>query len=140
MGVDYSAHAVIGVKVPREKLWIEQRVKAYDHHYPESMNFNPQTGAKLWETLKEPIPVYFEAEEEIRISSSVFQVFWDHTGENAIVAVCHAYVDAWGSNTCLDFAGLPDIELAKAKLKDALGPEGLWNEKTFGLYAVLRCS
>jgi hypothetical protein len=48
MGVDYSASAVIGVKVFESDCYETTRVKTFEHDYPPNYFHDPQSGKPLW--------------------------------------------------------------------------------------------
>lgn len=47
MGVDYYAYLVVGVEIPRELLYHNVTKKAFEHNYPPSMKYCPETGKPL---------------------------------------------------------------------------------------------
>jgi hypothetical protein len=55
MGADYSAYAIIGVRVPVERLYKERRVRNCAHPLPDSAAFCPACGKAAYRIDAEPI-------------------------------------------------------------------------------------
>lgn len=48
MGADYYADVLLGVRIPKEKVYTRERVKAFEHDYPSDWKVCPKTGKALW--------------------------------------------------------------------------------------------
>lgn len=135
MGADYSSAAVIGVKIDQGKLATSKMVKAFPHDFGPDINFHPKTGKKLWMEKAEYIPQY----DEYKGTLAGFRVTF--TTDNTTM-YCGIVASGTHSNCGSEAkrTKLEDIGEIKAKLKSALEPLGLWDEKSFGLWTVLHCS
>lgn len=135
MGADYTAKAIIGLKIDPARLHVDHTVKAYPHDHPSTMNFDPQNGNPLWKIVKIPIDGFDEGKEKLFGYELVFGT------DDDSAFVCLFMVDDTYSNGGNDEAMLKipeNLSLHKAKMKADLG--GLWDEEEFGLWTVLSCS
>ena len=50
MSVSYCARALIGVRLSHQDLFVQKKVKAFEHPFSETddVNFDPKTGRPLW--------------------------------------------------------------------------------------------
>lgn len=135
MGADYHAYAVIGIVVDSSKFYHEPRtVKAFDHDYPEDMKFCPQTGKELWALDEEPI----EGFDEDRYTLGGFPIVQGTDGKIEVLAVCRNGADDYDRGKVKP---LPDnLDELKQQVKSLLEPLGQWDERKWGLYAILYCS
>ena len=121
-------------------LTTEKVVKAFPHNHPESMKFDPETGKKLWEIKDVPVKGYDE-------DDCVFHGYQIvHTTDRRETIIAYLAIgDHTNSNGGADYqmeklSGKEDISKIKEEMKELLEPLGAWDEKKFGLYAVLSCS
>jgi hypothetical protein len=157
MGVDYSAHTVIGVELPNvddlPRLKEKTRKRAFKHSFKDDgeHEFDPKSGKPLWlaETEEvetdEPSVVYdddnyegntLEGQRLLKAPDGM-GFCWGTDQESVFLGI----VSGTGSdNEEADFMEVPDIEATKMSLKGALDPLGLWDESKFGIYTVLYCS
>ncbi len=129
MGVSYNATAVLGIKIDRYRLHEKRTVKAYDHNYPESMKFDPQTGNKLWvqqESLISAINHYDESDDYML---GPFKVIFISESEDCYVVLSSVSTDRRPKKTEANFN--------REELQQVLEPLGLWDEKQFGLWAIV---
>ena len=133
MGADYYSYAVIGMEITdhEEKLWIHSKQRAFNHNYPETMNFDPKTGKKLWEEIKAPAVGVDEYGENLL----GFKLVYGTNQESCFVA---------GAVVRSDYAKkcdtIPDIQAIKKEMQAKLETLGLWDESKFGLWSILYCS
>lgn len=124
------AHAIIGIKVDKNRLYQEpRRVKAFDHNYDEETFFCPKTGRRLWRSAPVAIPEWHETYEKL----GEYKVYLDYQREDdPIVSILKLDEDN-------EFSEFPaNLEERKQELKDFLEPLGMWDESKFGLYCLLR--
>lgn len=135
MSANFSAYAIIGLKLDKDLLYQEaKQVKAFEHNHPKTMKFCPNTGKECWKEVRE------EIQEWDGQNLCGFQVHRSTDGNELIVGIVVAD-GAEEYHGGVDFAKLPDnLEEQKRMLEDKLKPLGLWNKSKFGLYAVLYCS
>jgi hypothetical protein len=56
------AYSIIGFEIKSEDFFTPIKVKTFEHEYPESMNFCPVTGKRLWRTIYQTPALYNEYE------------------------------------------------------------------------------
>jgi hypothetical protein len=145
MGADYTAKAVIGCILDYDKIpIIRKKVKAFKHDIPETsdVKFDAKTGRPLWEEHSYPAFTFNEEDrgtETKKINKKGLKIYQGTDGEPTILGFGVSDTYSNGGNT-YDFATLPNIPALKEKLKSILEPLNMWNEKEFGLYALLDCS
>lgn len=131
MGVDYTAKAVIGLRVFKDELYKQQTVKTFAHHYEEDtdVRFCPKTGRPLFALKNVPIPEYQEDE-----SLAGFAVHTlGYCGEADYILVGHG-IESDGEPDMIDIEGINEM---RVDMKAKLEPLGLWDEEEFGLWAGL---
>lgn len=135
MGADYYSYAVIGVEIDQKKLYQKPiNKKAFEHDYPKTMKFCPNTGNKLWEEVEEPIPEW-DDEDEL----GEYKVYFSTDDTRCFIGVIVCESGPYKGE--VNFVQFPDdLEDKKQKLKDFLTPLGLWDESKFGVYSIMRCS
>lgn len=136
MSVNYSAKAVIGVRINPDKLYAKKKFKAFDHNFSELQNFCSQTGRRLWIEKEFPIDGY----DAIRNKLFGFPVVYGTDGSEAFICVAAA-TDTHSNGGNNSFMTSIDINLEwqKQKLKNVLLHLEMWDDAEFGLWAVLRC-
>lgn len=166
MGVDYHAHAIIGVllpEIPKAKRLI--RKPAFDHGYEDDgkMEYDPKTGRKLWlEETTEAIAEYpgivmiesyidrngivcdnyYEPLREGQILLRIpvdLKVIWATYEDKRYIGFVVTTTTCDPTNTSHSCA-LPDINKLKEDLKSLLEPHDLWWGESFGLHSIIRCS
>lgn len=134
MGADYSAYAVIGVKVNRGDLFTDEKIKAFPHDFPDTFEYDPQTGRSLWQTRSVPITGY-NVDDETVAGYALIDA-GDGSSYDYIALVAATETGSNGEDD--DFEHVPhDLEKEKAKMKAALEPLGLWEGDQFGLWSIL---
>jgi len=158
MGVSYYASAAIGIRVDPEKLFVKRRVAAcYDrdgefrHACPfrktdmanevsaaQLPKFCPECGKEPSVVKKLPIEgMRYDDHESLWILDS-FRVLSTSVESRPCVVVGKFVRTGWDKP--IVFFAVPDIDAIRAKLLAALKPRGLWDDKQFGVYAVLYVS
>ena len=138
MGVDFSAYAIIGIKIDKERLYQKpETVKAFDHKYSlsDKIEYCPNTEQKLWKEFQDPIP---EWDEDDKLGP--YRIYTTPYSDDCIVGL--VVCDDTGSNggNDIDFVRIPNnLTKLKETMKNYLEPLGLWHEPNFGLYSVLYC-
>ena len=131
MGVDYTAYAVIGCEVDTEKLYRFEEI-AHEHPAPDGAKFCPVCGAAVGQF--EAVPIY-DGDGPCEAKLGKFRIVWATDYERAWVG--QFAESCWEDEGRVDVHGIEDT---KSQLRVALQPLGLWDESTFGLWAVLHCS
>jgi hypothetical protein len=137
MSVKWKAYAVYGQRLPVSALYKTAGVKAFEHDYPANWTYDPKTGQRLWTDEKIPIDGY----NKIKGDLFGFEVFFG-TGDEDLayvgVGVGRQTSSIGRSDELLADAGIDeDIGNRMADLRLALSLAGLYDPKTFGLWAVL---
>ncbi len=142
MGADWSSSAVIGVKVSEAACYHTVRVKAFDHGHPPEWTHDPQSGKVLWREVR--VCSLGEGYELVAIAEAAgLEVFQAGCSEDEDADFFIGIGVSTGSNRGGDYeALLSDIDLGavRDKLKKFLEPHSLWDEKDFGLWALLYVS
>jgi len=128
MSTDYKAYTVIGVKIPEEKLHVTTKKRGCSHKEAASKHC-AECGKPMWITAKEEIPAYITYQEDSQFAG--LDGIDEGTDRDDI------YVGEVLEHL---FEKIPDIEKLKEKIRLALEPLKLWDEKKFGIYTVLYCS
>lgn len=151
MGVDYRAYAVIGCVVDLDKVTMKkERVRAFKHNYPDNgeIKFDPKTGRALWETKEYPEFVFEDdggCTDDYSGKSKVIKLmglklYQGTDGEPTVLGVGTGDDTYSNGGDDKEFLPIKDLESIKNKVKAVLEPIGMWDEDTFGLYAILYCS
>jgi hypothetical protein len=143
MGADYTAIAVIGIEIDEKKIPVtKHKEKTFNHNYPETVKYCPDTGKPLWKKWTTPNFTFDpdqESDETKLIKLMDIEVFKGTDDKPVILGYGTNDTDSNGGND-YSFVNMPDINLIKTSLKNALEPYGMWKESEFGLYSVLYCS
>ena len=140
---DYYSYAVIGIEVEEKDIKKELfKRKAFEHNYPESMKFCPDTGQKLWEESEMPA-VYFEDgkmygrdEAPVDLNQYGLKIFTNTDDERRVIGFG---IEA-SEDSDVYFTNAVDYGQIEATLGELLEPYGLWRQHAFGLYVMQRCS
>lgn len=145
MGVDWRAKAIIGCRIPLHKLSKTEQVRGCGCPYLQrsDVNFCPQCGAPAQKTETSPI------EEWDEDNKTLFGYMYDDHGSNSIWAFFGPYIVSTESNRaggdgshCVKHPDAPGdaVTCARHWCRNKLKPVGLWDEKEFGLWAMLYAS
>lgn len=143
MGVSYTAHAVIGLRLSYDGVAGEPRtVPSCDH--PERLGnaYCPVCGKKVGEK-RGVMPTAYEVEERldglfpdgidvVRLGGS------EEEEPDFLIGVVAESRDYGESED--EFVPIPDIAALKETLKSVFEPLGLWDEESFGLHAGMDVS
>lgn len=148
MSVDFRAVAVIGSKIDLSKIPTKDTwIKVGKHNRPKTMKFDPDTGNQLWNVISCP-KFQFHRENDslgepkisfIDFSGKIRIELFDSGEENKQTILGFGISSGtWEQPVLKCPYPLPAIEQVKNKLKEKLEPLGLWDEKEFGLWAILQ--
>lgn len=136
MGVDYYAHAVIGCEVTGK---LTKRVTAPGCPHvslPATAPFCAFCGKPSTKVVEAPIDGYDEEDHAI----GNYCVVGTTDGERQFVGlIASSDPDVNGGATRLG-GDLPDLNTFKLELRLTLEPLGIWDDKSFGLWSLIRCS
>ncbi len=139
MGVDWTAHAVIGCRLERGAVYHKVRYRGCEHYEEPGAVFCPVCGKKMWEERLEMRPE-FDAVDERKAPGLLLVRATDE--KHFVLAAVSAMSN--GSRQANDpgFASLDatSVEQMRHACREFLRPLGLWDESRFGLWAVLHCS
>lgn len=137
MSVNFYSYSVIGVEIDEDDLYQPAKmVKAFEHNHGRDVKFCPQTGKECWKEVREPISEWDEYQTlgEYKVHHSTDQ-------RRYVVGIVASETGSSDGGDDVAFNKLPhNIEGEKERLKSFLKPLGLWNDRKFGLYAILYCS
>ena len=130
MSVDYTAYTIIGVKVPKSRLYEKKNVRNCSHPQSDS-KFCPECGKPMWQETEKPIR-NFDAEDEKYNGLDV--IYEDYESPERYIGYALSR-GSYSDCSCLSIEELETV-IKDAKLK--LGP--LYDEKLFGVWTALNCS
>lgn len=140
----YDATALIGCWLPSEKLFAKQKIKAFEHDYPESMKFCHQTGRPLWKEATVCVLCPNKAVEDLKSGEKIgpFVLHIDHQRRWFCLAITKVFTeDAKGKGGVqlipLTHDDAFSLQSLRTKLKETLLPHNLWDDKNFGLWSIL---
>lgn len=138
MSTTYHAAAVIGCRIPKSKLFLEEEIRGCEHELPKKYDsdetqFCAQCGKLLWVTLHKTIPEYNPGMKTL-CTFRVFDIEW----EDFITVAAPGEVSEtdFNSYSLANRLGIPAPSVAE-RMERSLGELGLWDETTFGIWAVL---
>lgn len=152
MSVDYSALAIIGLRIDPTKLYGQiKTIRKLDHDFPETFKYHPETGETLWTKTREPIAAFVE-NDEVRGPD------WDESGichdfhpsgklagyqVISPLSIPHAFVvllavDSSGQSGFPIYAKIPtDLVDQMREFRVAMEKIEFWSTKNFGLWSAL---
>ncbi len=139
MGYDADSYAIVGLVIPADKLVSTEKVKVFYHDYPETINFCPNTGKKLWYDN-------FVFIDGTSYSSHRFEsldvIINDSSSEPNSSEAFYFVGKKKQYNKTYETHKAPfwsETEIAKTKeeTREVLSKFGLWDESKFGVYPVL---
>ena len=146
MSVTVACDTVVGVMFPKERLFGEKIEKTFDHNYPETMKFCPETGKKLWRVDKHaPLFPGLECGDDRFAGLKLVYgpAVHERVGDNWESDHKTFYVgktfqtNGYQDDKRVSFINEKVLTEAKAEVKAKLEPLGLWNEDNFGVWTVL---
>lgn len=141
MSTEYNAAAIVGCKIDKSKVFFTEEVRSCKHPIPmENAKFCPECGKNVFLKHNRAIPQYDWDEESTSGFSTIcgFTVFNYECNDFLIVAGKFTKTDFYSEEPeMLDISTINDVLL---KLKLALEPCGLWDEKQFGIHVFQWCS
>ena len=140
MGYDASSYAVVGIVIPANKLVSTEKVKAFNHDYPETISFCPKTGKKLWYDNF----VFINGEDYCEHKLENLDVIISNSGSEPNESDVFYFVgktkeacEPGDTISKASFCSVTEIAKAKEETREVLSKFGLWDESKFGVYPVL---
>ena len=143
MGCSYYAHSIIGVRLKRNQVFSNIRVKAFDHNYPTEWVVDPKTGKSLWkeETALAPGFSYNDQEDLYFGKYKTVMEDWDYDSSKPDLFVA-LYI-----STVSDRQGKGKIHLDPNLVdphfqvfREECRKFGIWSDENFGLWSYLEVS
>src|SRR4051812_7557994 len=132
MNVNHVACAVLGVKIPRRKIYVVRQTPAFEHSYPKDWKHDPVTGRYLWRLSNVCILNDGEGEQWGEIVSpngdKLKIVHEGELGENCYIG--RVVTDNILHEKSNHLVELKVNETARA-IKSLLKPHGLYDGKAF---------
>lgn len=129
MSTNYTAHAIIGVKVGAEKLYRVERRRVCSHPLPDDASYCPTCGKPAHELIAEPR--YDERHDRLDTLAVVFSAERDY----AIVGLFHCAMRDYGDP---GFLPLPtDLSGEVASIIRILTAHDMYSGEDVGLYSML---
>lgn len=133
MSTTYHAATIVGCKIDRSKIFFNQKVRQCEHLVPEiirDIKFCPKCGKEMWIKKEVSIPEYDEDKEAL----CGFRTFF--SDEDDCVFVAGEYIETDNNiYTPIEMLSTDTYEIRK-RLKTALEPFDLWDERQFGIWLV----
>jgi hypothetical protein len=144
MGLDVSAHAIIGVKVPVEQIFKKVKVKSFDHNMPEDWSVDPKTGKQLWYSAWRFIGAASSPDDEYEYEYPDLYIDWADYPErrpNFVIVVgasvsTDSHRHSSHSPNRSSPLGTDSLLKASAKVQSVLEPLGLWSNQPLELFAI----
>ena len=140
MGVDFYAHAILGVRVRRSQLFRTTTMRGCAHPQGQGLRYCPECGAAQRAYVEEPIAGYNRNQATIGDA----HVYFDRNDDDGS---CLAYIYHIAASSSSSRGGghagchlSKELDAAKERLQKLLQPLGLWVEGNYGLWAVLQAS
>lgn len=146
MSVNYTSFAIIGIKVDSGKFTTIEKKRGCncDVKNIEKMKFCPSCGAKVFITEETPLPQFDENPKNWKELPGPhtfcdYPVIYEGSySEMAYIAALVVSDNQYSDKPDKSRMQIPkDINAIKETMKNTLGPIGLWDEKKFGIWAVL---
>lgn len=135
MGYDATAYAIVGLRLRSQQLTTQQRVRGCAHKLAnEKVKFCPECGDPVWVTKRTPIAGYDDGEPTL---ASYRVVDSGPNSEYVYVAGVLLEGASGQDGGSVGFISEINFEEVKAKMKAVIEPLGLWDEESFGFWAVL---
>lgn len=132
MGVDYSAHAIIGVKLPLERLYRIRPVRACPHDIPDDAAYCPKCGRTARQL--ESAAIFNEDRNTLDGLTVLIPVESDY----AIIGMMHCETGEYDEPKHVALP--PSLVDIYAVIERVLRQYELWDDQPIVLYAVLEAS
>ena len=144
MGVDFTAYAAVGMSIDHDTLFRKQKIKRGRHDFPENVSFHPDTGVRLWEEVDFRMDRGESGDsflDEFPIVEGTYCDYGPKKGQCRTYVIC-AIPPAKADDDKDGFIPIDPtgLERVKANLRRRLEEHGLWDERRFGVHAILDCS
>jgi hypothetical protein len=132
------ATSIIGIKISPSKFFVNKKIRAYNHSYPDEYEYDPKSGKRLWVENPEPIP---DADGNFQKNNTENKyLLHRYKGWQAFAILDDNDSQILGAGSCSDgatsFLQLSKLSDMKDDLKNSLMPLGLWDQNKFGLYTA----
>ncbi|MHA1948344.1 MAG: hypothetical protein ACW987_00640 [Candidatus Thorarchaeota archaeon] len=132
MGTSWTSIAFLGIEIDKERLYLKETVKAYDHDIEdENIKYCSSSGKNLWKVETTPIPDYNEVKEKL----AGYTVIRSNNGRT-FVGIEIVSSDCYDSANLSMMAEGYNFEKEKQEFKADLEEIGFWNDQ-FGMWSVL---
>lgn len=142
MGYNPTATAILGFRIPLELFVIKERVKAFEHDYPDDWEYDPKTRKALWNVKKRYGKGMGDISDPYIDSWQGFKthVYYPESGEGYLfIGICGAKASQpWKGEESMGKTDLnPEfIKSEVERLTEVLKIFGLPTD-SFGLWAIL---
>lgn len=132
MGADYTAHAIIGVRIPVEKLHRVEQVRVCTHTVSIDAEYCPKCGKPVYQLQSKPIyNDLYDLLGGLKVIFGTDQAF-------AVVGLVHCEARYDSEPTPVE---LPtDLSDVRNTIEGVLRRYELWEGQTIALYSILYCS
>lgn len=137
MGTTFYSYAILGIRLSFRALHDYKKVKAFEHNYPESWKVCPESGRKLWTSYWLAKPFVIGGGSTDRIEG--FKII-EGEYENYDEGHRWQYVAISSVQSHEKGAGRAPLDISPetlAHFQEVLTKVGVWDEKAFGLWAVM---
>jgi hypothetical protein len=132
MSTNYTAHAIIGVKLPLWRMYRTKTVRVCSHELPPDAQYCPKCGKPAYQIDSEAIYSDFNN------TLGQLTVVLPTEQEYAIVGLAHCEVDAYDEPEGIEL--LPLLPGMYETIERELRKYELWDGQSIRLYSVLDCS
>lgn len=139
MSTEYSAVTLIGIPIPADYEFFatgSRKIRTFEHDHPESWEFDPKTGEKLWKEEKTYHPDWNRREDDEFFGE--FEIF---RAQNQAWLIHHkfrcSFTHRAGRIGFSPILTMQESGIAMSKFKSLLEPLNAWDESQFGIYTVM---
>jgi len=133
--INYSAYAIVGIKLLYDNLYIKKRKRGCKHKVPKDAVFCPECGKKVYSEQDECHPEYHWGTDTF-FGFDVVCHGQENDQDVYIGKVIAHDQDFDGSCGFCSPECFPDIDDIRKKLEEKL-PAEFWDEDKFGVWTVL---
>lgn len=133
MSIEYCAHSVIGMKLPKKDLFINKTARSCSHNIDDNMKFCPECGKTAKITVKDRIKEYNDYNDTL----CGLTLISDGYEKYVVVTLDNGTSITVNYEHTVKQLLISDIERIKYQIQSKLEPIGLWDAAMFGIWSVM---
>jgi hypothetical protein len=147
MSCSYTAHAIIGLRIPVEKVYGTRTIKTFEHSFPEDWIKDPRTGKDLWRTETVLLKGFiadssFDCRLVIRKDSYgvIVENIQEPRGPYAYICLSYTVANDYGNNRYRGHSSAMSLYENFDSFREVMQETEFWNDENFGLWSYLSVS